>query len=461
MSQVRSLRFQLTVTATVLVAIVIALAGVTIATRLDQQARNQVDEQLDQRADKLIQDFAKDSQDPLNGSKPEGERNGTGNELLTGSDSFTRIIAGHKVIDQRGDIPSSDIAIPHPVGFDVVDIDGQRWRSLVRPLDATTQVQVLQSLGPVDQRREDNTQLILLVTIAAVIVTAAGTWASAGLLLRPLQRLRVGALSIEPGTDTDQQLPAIGRPQEVADLAATLNAMLERLRTSTEATRRFTADAGHELRTPLSALGMDLETLGRHPDLPREDQAAMVAAMTVEHHRMATLLDGLLTLARGDAEALPTRTPVDVGEVVQAAVAGAQHRHQDLTYRFDHPRITSVASGWPDGIRLAIDNLLENAARHGAPNGHIDVTVTGGIDHIVITVADDGPGIPVAERLDVLGRFTRGANGSQPGSGLGLALVDQQARLHGGSLVLGESGAGGLAASMHLPRSAEGLDQDR
>ena len=111
---------------------------------------------------------------------------------------------------------------------------------------------------------------------------------------------------------------------------------------------------------------------------------------------------------------------------MQAAVTGPQHLHGDLTYRFDNPPFTYVTVGWPDGIRLAIDNLLENAARHGAPIGHIDVTVTGGsTDRIVITVADDGRGLPAAERLNVVGR-----NGSQAGSGLGLALVEQQARLH-------------------------------
>jgi two-component system sensor histidine kinase PrrB len=110
--------------------------------------------------------------------------------------------------------------------------------------------------------------------------------------------------------------------------------------------------------------------------------------------------------------------------------------------------------GLPDGLRIALDNLLDNAALHGQPDGTVDAVVTGGEDRVTVVVSDDGPGIPTHERDLMKQRFARGTDPQVPGSGLGLALVEQQARLHGGTLTLGPSAAGGLAVTLSLPRSA-------
>lgn len=217
-------------------------------------------------------------------------------------------------------------------------------------------------------------EIAIVVAVIATAVAAVGVWMIAGLVLAPLQRLRAGARRILPG-EVDQRLPDVRRPREVADLSSTLNVMLERLQASMHATRRFTVDAGHELRTPLTSLGMDLETLRRHPDLPAGDRRRALDAMAVEHHRIVALLDGLQALARGDAGGLPAPGPVDVAEVVDEAVAHARHRHPDVTYLFTRPREPVVVAGWLTGLRLAVDNLLDNAARHGRPHGVIEVSV--------------------------------------------------------------------------------------
>ncbi len=454
MRRLKSLRFQLTVAATTLVAVLVTLAGITIAERIYAQDRSRVDTELTERAAKVAEDFDKNGPgEALEGDKPNGARNDSGNELLAGSDSLVRVLVDGVVVDERGDIPTADIPRPDRNGVSTVRIDGQEWRSLVTTLDAATdtQLQVLQSLEPVSERFDANVGLIALVTAGAVVLTGVGLWIVAGLLLRPLERLRAGALAIQPGASS-QQLPVVDHPQEVADLSDTLNGMLDRLQSSSDATRRFAADAGHELRTPLTALGMDLETLTRHPDLTDAQRGRMLAAMTAEHQRLSSLLSGLLTLARGDAEALPARSLVDLDDIAQTATDAAQRRHPTVTYSFVDDGAARSVSGWPDGIRLAIDNLLDNAARYGRPDGTVTVAVSGAADHqYAVTVCDDGPGIPSTDRERLTQRFTRGADSTPGGSGLGLALVQQQARLHGGDLRLGDAPSGGLAATVSFP----------
>ena len=168
--------------------------------------------------------------------------------------------------------------------------------------------------------------------------------------------------------------------------------------------------------------------------------------MTREHARVVDLLAGLQALARGDAGALPAFAPVDVDELVDECLARAARRHPDVRYRVAHGAAASV-SGWREGLQVAVGNLLDNAAVHGART--VDVTVRAA-GTVVIAVGDDGPGIPAAARAEVTGRFVRGPDTTASGSGLGLALVDQQVSLHGGTFELGESAAGGVLATIEL-----------
>jgi two-component system sensor histidine kinase PrrB len=450
----RSLRTQVTLGAALLVVLVVALAGLTIALRIDHEDRAQVDQQLQARATKILADRGK-VQD--RGSLlAEGEKAGQNDtNLLAGTESLTRVLSGSEVLASRGEGVSGAVPLPTATGLTTVRIAGRPWRSLVAVYDQVPdgRLQILQSLAPVQQRLDDNTRLIALVGLAATLLAAIGAWLVAGLLLRPLQRLRLGALAIHPGVDSGPQLLDVAGPLEIADLAATLNTMLERLQLSMQATRRFTADAGHELRTPLTGLGMDLETLRRNPDLAVDRRETMLAAMTVEHDRVVSLLNGLQQLARGDAEALPERSLTDVGEIVEAAVRAASRRHTAIRYRSSIGTEPFLTVGWPGGLRIALDNLLDNAALHGRPDGTVDAVVSGEGDLVAVIVSDDGPGIPEHERESMKQRFARGTRPRGPGSGLGLAVVEQQARLHGGTLTLGRSAAGGLRVTLSLPRA--------
>ncbi len=454
MRMLSGLRTQLAVGAALLALLVVAIAGGTLAWQLDRQDRLDVDTALQERSERISADIGK-----MLGGAEAGhvdESPDPYGDLLGGSESLVRLMADGELVAQRGELPSSGADIPAEPGLTTVEIDGVPWRSLVLD-EGGAQLQVLQSLAPVESRLARNLLLVAVVTAGATLLGALGGSLIAARLLRPLESLRIAAVTLRDDRDGDELLPVLRTPTEVADLTSTLNTLLHRLRASTDAARRFTADAGHELRNPLTSIGAYLEALERLPD-PDPPRSDLVGALREEYGRVVSLLNGLQALARGDAGVLPPREQIEVSDVVDDAIAHARLRHSDVQFVI-HSRSNSVVGGWRDGIRGAIDNLLENAAIHGRPAGTVVATLEDQADSVVLTVSDDGPGIPAGLRADMLRRFVRGERTRSAGSGLGLALVAQQAELHGGEVRLGESETGGLEAVLRLPLSRGDADQ--
>lgn len=446
MSWLRSIRAQVAVSVGILVLLIVAVAGVVIVVQMDGRDRAALDAQLQSRADRVGEDLGKVLTDQAASTDEYGD-------LLAGSQSLVRVLVDGVVVAQRGDVPIATIPPPAADGPGTISVDGEEWRSLVTSDAAGVQVQVLQSLGALNQRLAANTWLVAVVTAAATLLAATGGWLVASVILQPLSALTRGAHRIRDAHHIEDRLPRASTPAEVAELSETLNDMLDRLERSTNATRRFTADAGHELRTPLAGLAANLEILERNPDLPVTARQSLLASSRADLLRATGLLEGLQRLARGDAGALPAREAVDVADVVADAVRNAERRHPRTSYRLDDgtPADSAPMMLWRDGIRLAIDNLLDNAALHGREDGNVFVRVRSDATGATVMVADDGAGIAPAERSPMRERFARGQHTREPGSGLGLALIDQQASLHDGVLILEESEWGGLAATLSLP----------
>lgn len=288
---------------------------------------------------------------------------------------------------------------------------------------------------------------LVAVNLGVLALVGAAGLALGGLALRPLAVLRAGAERVASTRDLATRLPQGDGPEEVDALAGSLNAMLARLQRSTAqteatlaASRQFAADAGHELRTPLTSVRANLDVLARSPSLSADERRIMTDILR-EQQRLLDLLDGLQRLARGDAAPAVPRERLDLGDIVDASVTTARARHPRATITFAGPAEVPI-DGWSDGLRLVIDNLLDNALRHGRPDGRVAVSlaVDGGVARL--TVDDDGPGIPPGDRARVFERFARGPTDA-PGSGLGLALVAQQAAAHGGGAVIDSSPQGG------------------
>jgi signal transduction histidine kinase len=464
----RSLRARIALAAVAALALAFALAGVLLIDGVQSDGRNAVDRDLRQRAAQIAN--RPPPPDERRGGVPFGGEGRAGPDgpggpppgerLLAGSGSFVQVSLRGRIVQQRGDVPAHAPGVPRGDGLSTVTIDGASWRALTTTIDprAGLRVELLSSLAEVDRRVSNTRHLVVWLGLAALAVTALAAWLFTTLAVRPLARLRAGAARVSGAEDLSTTLPDDDGPDEVRSLARTLNEMLARLRSSTlameralNATRRFAADAGHELRTPLTGMRANLDALARNPDLSRDERDGLVREVVAEQERIVHLLDGLQALARGDAaESLP-REEVEVADLVDAAIYAARRRHPGVTYDLREAVDGATLSGWGSGLRLLVDNLLDNAALHGRPGGHVDVALARDDGSLVVQVDDDGPGIPAGEREGLLEPFRRGAGATASGTGLGLAIVAQQVALHGGELRLDESARGGLAVRVELP----------
>ena len=385
----------------------------------------------------------------------------------------TRNGAGVIVTDGRGTVlaryglaDEDSALIPLPRDSRPVDLEtagvayraARRSRALRLNAGGTTAgaITVLVPRAPTDARIRSLVTRVLVVGGGGLLLAIMLAVLAARLALGRLRRLAAQTTTLAPGTD--ERLPR-GGPAEVDELAEALNRLLARVQASgaerdaaLEASRRFAADAGHELRTPLTSMGADLRSLLDHGALA-ETQAEIVEDLAADHARLAALLAALQALARGDAGAAVPRAPVELSQLVDASLERARARHPGTTFARLPGDVGQPVTGWEDGLRLALENLLDNAALHGG------ATVSVRLHEGALVVEDDGPGIPEDERARVLGRFERGRSPRGPGSGLGLALVEQQARLHGGGLEIDEAPSGGARITLRLANDSRAQER--
>jgi signal transduction histidine kinase len=325
---------------------------------------------------------------------------------------------------------------------------------LVTPLSGAglgdlAKLEVVSSLAELEERQGELDSRLTWLGFAALLAAGLGAFLAAMRTLGPLRRLRLAAGRIAAEDDLDVRVSETDGPAEVRSLAASFNAMLSRLSASAalreralEATRRFAFDAGHELRTPLTTVQATLSALHRHPDVSPEQRDTMLDDALEEQRRLVALLDGLQALARGEATS-PEPEDVDLADVVTHTVADTRARYPETAFALDLPDAPVVLRGWEPGLRLLVANLVANAAHHGRPGGNVWVTLTGR-PAPVLTIDDDGDGIAERDRDRIFEPFQRlEAAADRPGTGLGLALVAQQARKHAATLRVDASPAGG------------------
>ena len=293
---------------------------------------------------------------------------------------------------------------------------------------------------------------VVVVGLLAVAAAAGLGWLLASPAVRPLRVLRDRALAMggEGDPRARVRLDDVRGAREAEELAGALERMLDdidrgrsRERAATQTARDFAAAAGHELRTPLTALRTDLSVLTAHPELTGRDRDDVLASLGHACARLEATLGGLEQLARGDLHDGTNRRRVDVGDVVLRATADLRRTHPDVTVEVRLPRPDVMINGSEAGLRLALDNLLTNAIRHGR-TGRVDVSVSSAAGRTVVTVDDDGPGIPPEERALVTGRFVTGQVrrtgrfGARPGAGAAAGAAARwpppAARLTGGWL---------------------------
>jgi signal transduction histidine kinase len=298
-------------------------------------------------------------------------------------------------------------------------------------------VYVAGSLGAVGTSTSSLAGLMLLGLPALLVLVGGTTWVVSGRALQPVEAIRqeVEALGAEarhlrvsePKTD-----------DEIGRLARTMNAMLGRLDDAADRQRRFVADASHELRSPLTGIRVRLEVDLAHPD--GADWRATEQDVLHDAIRMQHLVDDLLALAAADAAALdpPSRQLVDLDEIV---LSEARRLRGHTTHRVDTVGVSGAQlTGDAGALGRAVRNLLDNADRHARST--IVVTLAERDSAITLTVADDGPGIPLEQRERVFERFARLDDGRARdvgGTGLGLAITHEVVVSHGGTIQIDDA----------------------
>jgi two-component system, OmpR family, sensor kinase len=335
---------------------------------------------------------------------------------------------------------------------------GQPFRVTALPISVTSRrvgriVVVGESLqGANEAVRKILILLLIAGPIALAAAALAGWWIVRGALL-PVDRMRRNAEQI--GIDQLHERLAAPNPQdEVGQLAATLNAMLDRLQSGVEARRRLVADASHELRTPLAAMRAELDVSLRDKDLSDAERATL-ESVREDVDRISRTVDNLLTLALADDARLELKLgPVALDELVRGAVSSLHALAETSGVRLRPAGQPCSARADSQRLHQALTNLIENAIKFTAPGGEVVVSSWRRGDEVGLTVTDDGVGIPAEAAAQVFDRFFRAdpsRSRESGGSGLGLAICYEIATAHGGRIWVDSEEGKGSAFSIALP----------
>ena len=306
---------------------------------------------------------------------------------------------------------------------------------------------VAAELDPLEEFRRAYLEAALPLMGIAVILAGLAGWLLSRRALRPVAQMTRDADEIGE-TNLQHRLAMPRSEDELGRLATTLNALLDRLEQAVQRERDFTADACHELRTPLAILRAELEVaLDRTTDDAVRDS---LRSALEECRRLEGLTDDLLLIARAEADQHGGRVPVDLGDLSDRVLGRfhtvASQRNITLTRTGE-----AVVSGDPRALERALSNLVDNALRSVAEDGHVDIHVEATDATVLWSVHDDGAGVTDAAAHQLLDRFARAEQAHPGGAGLGLAIVAAVSKLHHGDVQLENSQGRGLRVTIRLP----------
>lgn len=459
----RSLKSRLALAFTAAAALVAAAGLGLFVVLLHRGVNASVDSVLQARAARVIAELSARGLPPAPPPPPAEEAAGAGqgsHEL----DSFTvvyrpdgsvysaepataaRMLKGsHEIVEARG--ASGHLTIT----------DGEEpLRLLARPVDragGTWVVAVGTSLKPASSAADRAASDLLVAVPILIALAGVGAWLLAAASLRPVERMRSDAGRLNEG-DLSGRINVPAETAELARLATTFNALLDRAQTSLERQRKLVADTGHELRTPLAVLRTELE-LADSPHSTRADLADAISHARREAERLSRLADDMLFLARADSDSpLVHLQPMDLCPVLDDAVrahrARAAGSKVDLSCTCPGPL---WVRGDAEAVRRAVDNLVGNSLAVTPPSGRVQVCAEQSGPEVVVEVRDSGPGFQPDFLPHAFDRFTRAEaarSSGRHGAGLGLAIVAEIAAAHGGQAAACNPPGGGAAVTMTL-----------
>ena len=442
-----SLRWRVMLLGMSMVALVVVLIAVAAYIVVSAALYRNVDNQLETRANLLIESGALDA-DP--GKAIEGTAYSDVNAMLVipGRAIYTANQAGQQLPfgQPEKDVVKGDLLLSLRAAGD--------QRVLATHLSNGDTLLVSKSLRPTISVLRQLGWVLLVVGGVGLVIAAVAGGMVASAELRPVRRLTDAAERVAR-TDDLRPIPVAGS-DELASLTESFNMMLRALAESRDRQARLVTDAGHELRTPLTSLRTNVELLMASmepgaPGLPESEMGGLRADVLAQIEELSTLVGDLVDLTRDDAGDV-VHEPVDMSEIIDRSLERVRRRRNDI--QFDVNITPWQVEGNTAALSRAVLNLLDNAAKWSPPGGAVNVRLTQ-VDpsHADLVVADYGPGIPPRQRELVFERFYRSASArGMPGSGLGLAIVKHVALKHGGVLRIEDTVPGGQppGTSIHV-----------
>jgi two-component system sensor histidine kinase MprB len=427
-----------------------AFAFVAIRGNLEGQMR----QQLAQHAARIEHSAAK-----FHGNIPDGWV--SGGSIGFGSTYYSQVISSTGAVRApKGDVrmltPDS-AAISVAAGrsqsvYQDATVEGVKAMVLTVPLSGPQglALQVAEPLTETDSEMATVGAVLSAASLIGILAAAAIGWAVARTGLAPVSRLAAVAEQVTATGDADLRVE-VDRSDEIGRLATSFNRMLSALQRSLATQRRLISDASHELRTPLASLRVNVELLADDPGMSENERKEVLDRVVAQVGELSGLVASVTDLARGEpgrggrrsAESYAT---VRLDETAATALEAARRDWPSTEFRADLDRC--VITGDADRLRVAIRNLLDNAAKFGPPGGPVEVRLSEG----ELTVRDHGPGINPADEPYVFDRFYRAPEArAVPGSGLGLSVVSDVTHSHGGTATAESAPDGGALFRLTFP----------
>jgi len=448
-----SLRRRISYVAAATTAVAIVLAALVCYWVVRNQLRGQVDDALRAQATAVERVGARALDQQLPGIPPN----------MGGPAQYFQVVTADNQREGDFNLPIDaqvrDVAAGNQVTYlKDVQVGASHLRELIMPVQVTVglqsetgAVQLARPLNGIDHVLSRLRVILFLLCAGGVALAAVLGRLAARQVLAPLAEVAQTAEHISETEDLTSRIH-VHADDEVGQLARRFNAMIERLQGSREelddsvrAQRQLVADASHELRTPITSLRTNIEVLLAGGRLSDDDRRRLLADVVEQSEELSALIGDLIELARGD---LPHDMVEDIrlDRIVEESISRARRDHPEVAFEASLQPVT--VEGVPERLGRAVNNLLDNAARHSPPHAVVEVTVNAD----GLRVRDHGSGVDEADLPYVFDRFYRGKNSrGRQGSGLGLAIVRQVAVQLGGSVDVSNAPDGGAIFSLRVP----------
>jgi two-component system, OmpR family, sensor histidine kinase MprB len=453
-----SLRWRWALSIAAVSMLAVAASTVIALVTTDRELRDQVDEDLVGRfavATRAVPavaprgPFDRTDRDPFE-SRPGGRFDAS---QLVGLDAVVQVTVGEQTT-----VPGDPVLPTRPYDtledgplLESIEVEGTSYRMIsgqvqgLRLAPVERGVQIAIDVEDIDSATSRLVRRLGLTGLGLALVAGAAGGMLARNAVRPIEQLTAATDALAMSDDSDHPLPT-DAPGEVGRLATSFGTMVASLRQSREQQQRLVADAGHEFRTPLTALVTNIDTLLRRETALTPDQRReLLEAAMEETTQLATLATELVDLAADAGTRADTHTDVDLTGL---ATAVAKRYATRTGHHIEVTGSGSPVTGRPHQLERAISNLVDNATKWSPPDQAIEIAVEGRS----VTVKDRGPGIPEAHLPHVFERFHRAVESrSTPGSGLGLAIVEHIVASHGGAVFARNRPGGGSEVGFRLP----------